>query len=317
MAVLSAIYFEKRSFCRYGCLVGRISGLYALFSPVELRAVSHDVCAICTGKECYTGTETTTPCPTSLFPSKLEENTYCTLCTECVRSCPHDNLEINFRPLAKDLFQKLKFQWDEAVLAIILLSLTSFHGLTMTPQWWEMNKFLRVETGLGPNTIFTLLMFLMLVLPVILFWVGAKAEKVLSRDNNITAAEIFKAFAYSLIPIALFYHVAHNCMYFFMEAPMIIPLLSDPFGWGWDLFGTAHKYYGPLLSLKTTWYVQVVCIVIGHIYGVLLADRYAKRLFKDPKRAFISLTPLILTMILYSGFSVWLVMQPMEMRTGM
>ena len=42
LAVLGAMFFERRAFCRYGCLVGRISGLYALFSPVEVRPVSSD-----------------------------------------------------------------------------------------------------------------------------------------------------------------------------------------------------------------------------------------------------------------------------------
>jgi hypothetical protein len=30
-----------------------------------------------------------------------------------------------------------------------------------------------------------------------------------------------------------------------------------------------------------------------------------------------SLIPLLVTMILYSSFSMWLIAQPMEMRTGM
>ena len=317
MAILSAIIFEKRSFCRYGCLIGRISGLYSLFAPLELRAASAQVCGDCHTKECYTGTETTTPCPTFLFPSKLSENSYCTLCTECVRSCPHDNLEINFRPVGTDLKNKNKFQWDESILAVVLLSLTSFHGLTMTPHWNQWNGIIRAETGLGATSVLTVLMALMIVLPILLFWVGAKIAKKLASPTDVTAPEIFKAFSYSLIPIALFYHLAHNCMHFFMEAQHLTPLLSDPFGWGWDLFGTAGKTYLPLLSLNTIWYLQIICVVIGHLYGVVMADRFARRLFGDTPAAFHSLVPLIFTMILYSSFSVWLIMQPMDMRSAM
>ncbi len=318
MAVMVGIVYEKRAFCRYGCLVGRVSGLYAMFAPVELRAASAEVCAGCRTKDCYKGTETTTSCPTSLFPSKVDENTYCTLCTECVRSCPHDNIAINVRPFGVDLERKERFKWDEAILAIVLLSLTSFHGLTMTPQWVRMNQVLRAEFNLGASACFTLLMALVVLLPILLFWVAAKLAYRFAGTERVSVSRIFRAFAYSLVPIALFYHLAHNCMHFFTEGQHIIPLLSDPFGFGWDLFGTAGRSYPPILSVSTIWVLQILCIVIGHVYGVVLADRYANQLYdRQSKPVFKSLLPLLATMILYSSFSVWLVMQPMDMRSAM
>lgn len=316
-AILSAIIFERRAFCRYACLVGRVTGLYALFSPVELRPESKEVCTTCTSKACFRGTNEQTGCPTLLFPGNLKENTYCTLCTECIRACPHDNIGINLRPPASDLFNKIRFQWDEATLAIVLLALTSFHGLTMTPLWGTLNDQLRLATGLGPVFSFTILMLLMLMAPILLFWAGASFAKALTQDASVGAGKIFKAFAYSVIPVALFYHLAHNSMHFFLEAPSIIPLLSDPFGFGWNLFGTAGAHYGPLLTLETLWGIQVVLIVIGHVYGVLIADRVARTLFRDPRRILRSLVPLLLTMVLFSAYSIWLIAQPMEMRSGM
>ena len=97
-------------------------------------------------------------------------------------------------------------------------------------------------------------------------------------------ADLFKAFAYPLIPVALFYHLAHNGMHFFMEAQNVVPLLSDPLGRGWDIFGTAAFVYEPLLSLEAIWGIQIFLIVIGHIYGVVVADRIAKVLYKDRKK---------------------------------
>lgn len=102
-----------------------------------------------------------------------------------------------------------------------------------------------------------------------------------------------------------------------MEAQHIIPLLSDPFGFGWNLFGTAGNTYPPILSLGAIWILQIIFIVAGHLYGVVLADRFARRLFHDSRSVFKSLVPLLATMILYSSFSVWLVMQPMDMRSAM
>ena len=58
-------------------------------------------------------------------------------------------------------------------------------------------------------------------------------------------------------------------------------------------------------------------MVTGHLYGVVLADRYARILFKNKRAIFLALLPLLITMILYSAFSMWLIMQPMDMRSGM
>ena len=52
LAVTTALVFERRAFCRHVCLVGRIQGLYALFSPMELRPVDTDVCRTCKTKNC-------------------------------------------------------------------------------------------------------------------------------------------------------------------------------------------------------------------------------------------------------------------------
>ena len=106
-------------------------------------------------------------------------------------------------------------------------------------------------------------------------------------------------------------------MHFFMEAQHIIPLLSDPFGWGWNLFGTADKDYLPLLTLKTIWWMQIAMILTGHVYGVIISDRISRTLYPDRKLVKRALIPLLMTMILYSSFSVWLIAQPMEMRSGM
>ena len=236
-----------------------------------------------------------------------------------MRACPHDNLSINLRPPATDLVRQSRFRTDEALLAVVLLALTSFHGITMTPWWGRVNDLLRAETGLGPKPIFTLLMVLMVLLPLAMFWGASMLSSRLAAGGKQPTKRIFIAFAYSLIPIALFYHVAHNGMHFFMEAQHILPVLSDPFGWGWDLFGTAGKTYPALLSLTTIWWIQIVMIFIGHVYGVVVADRVAHRLFTGHQRGLVlrSLVPLMAMMVLYSGFSVWLIAQPMVMRTGM
>jgi hypothetical protein len=337
MAVGAALVFEKRAFCRYACLVGRISGIYALFSPVELRPRSQPVCRSCETVDCVRGNDQHTGCPTHLFPGNLTENTYCTLCTECVRACPHDNLDINVRPFGADLLEGAKrFRWDEAALAMVLLALTSFHGVTMTQHWGRLVDTLRATTGLAQLAVFSLLMALLMAAPLMWFHLTAWVSRWLVGTAQTTASgapafasagaaavavtvpstrQVMRAFAYAVIPVALFYHLAHNGMHFFMEGQNLLPVLSDPFGRGWDLFGTARQSYGPLLSLASIWYLQVLLIVVGHAYGVVVADRVGRELFSAGHLR--GLAPFVITMVLYSSLSIWLIAQPMVMRTGM
>jgi hypothetical protein len=106
-------------------------------------------------------------------------------------------------------------------------------------------------------------------------------------------------------------------MHFFREAQYLVPRLSDPMGWGWDLFGTAKQTYGPLLSLDTIWVTQLVLVLVGHIFGVLVSERVARRLYASKRDSRWAQLPMLATMILFSLYSLWLIHQPMEMRTGL
>lgn len=52
------------------------------------------------------------------------------------------------------------------------------------------------------------------------------------------SAEIAGHFVLSLVPIAIAYHLAHYLSFLLVNGQALIPLLSDPLGRGWDLFGT-------------------------------------------------------------------------------
>ncbi|MDH5656502.1 MAG: hypothetical protein OEZ34_11370 [Spirochaetia bacterium] len=316
LALFTALFFEKRAFCRYGCLVGRISGLYALFSPVELRANSADVCKDCNGKECMNGSSRSAPCPTFLYPGGLKENTYCTLCTECIRSCPHDNLAIRFREPGRDLFNKSKFRTDEAVLSLILISLTAFHGITMTPLWDEFINVLRIFSGMSHTEAFTILMTAIMAIPFLMYFAAISATGMISK-SGLGIKFFFQAFAYPLIPVAFFYHLAHNAMHFTTEALLIVPALSDPFGLGWNLFGTKDVNYGDLVSPEIIWWFQILFIIAGHIYGVMTAVKISQKTLGEDKNASYALIPQIILMILFSEFSIFLIFQTMDMRTGL
>jgi len=84
-----------------------------------------------------------------------------------------------------------------------------------------------------------------------------------SALRPLTYRNYFIRYAYALLPIALIYHIAHNLEHLPMEGPKVLALLSDPFGWNWNLMGTASWSIPPLVSLDNLWLVQVVLVLIG------------------------------------------------------
>ena len=92
----------------------------------------------------------------------------------------------------------------------------------------------------------------------------------------------------------------------------VIPLISDPLGYRWDLFGTAHYQVDTdLLSARVAWYLAVSFVVLGHVYAVYLAHVVAGRIFGSGHGAFLSQIPMVLLMVLYTMASLWILAQPM------
>ncbi len=322
LAVVSALIFEKKAFCKHLCLVGRIQGLYAMFAPVEIRANKLSVCKTCQTKDCYTGNEKGNACPTSLTLPQVITSTYCTLCTECIKSCPHDNVAINIRPFATDLLRFKHVKMDEAWLALVLLVLTSFHGITMTPMWdsptgfsiisWVQNGF-----GVGKLMAFTIGMIGFNGILILFYYFIVLGTYYIVGDKNVPIKKIFMYLSFSLLPVALFYHLAHNTMHLFMEGGYIVPLLSDPLGKGKDIFGTAQWQMGSLLSNQAIWVIQVGLVLMGHIFGIIIAHYVSRKLYKDEKKATLSLIPMFVGMMFYSFFSLWIMHLDMNMRSSL
>ncbi|MHC4441931.1 MAG: YHS domain-containing protein [Planctomycetota bacterium] len=322
MAIVSAFLFEGKSFCRYGCLIGRVSGLYALFSGIEVRNRDRQVCRSCKSKECIKGSVNAYGCPTFEYPGNMEINTYCIQCCECLQACPHDNLGVNLRPWGADLAKKGKPRTDEAYLALLMLGLTGFHGLTMTPVWEKLVGVLESILHTGQIIAFTLGMIGLMTFPVavysILVWLSYKITNSYKRKlgEKVSYGAYFVRYAYCVLPIALFYHLAHNLEHLLMEGPKVAALLSDPFGWGWNLLGTARWVIPPLASLDVLWVMQVVLVGIGHVYSLWVAQKISRRIFHDQVAASRGQWPILAGMIAFSIFSLWLLKQPMEMRTS-
>ena len=200
------------------------------------------------------------------------------------------------------------------VFVIVMLSTVTFDGLMATPFWQRIENALYVALpALGDSRLeiintLGLLSFCGIFIAVyrlVATLIGHASGKRMTPD----AAS--RAFVLTLVPIAIAYLVAHYLSYFLIQGQLLIRLASDPFGFGWNIFGTAH--FRPdigIVGARFVWYTSLFAIVIGHVAAVSLAHIIALRSFDDPRLAIRSQIPMLVLMVAYTMLSLWIIAQP-------
>ena len=275
LGVLLSIFYENRVFCRYVCPVGGFIGLYSLTSSIELRVKDAQVCQEHTTKDCVIGTENSYGCPWMVFPGNLERNTYCGLCAECLKSCPKDNVAINLRPFGSDLLVAKGRSLDEAYKALIMLACALLYSAVLLGPWGWLKDWANMATL--PQWAAYAAGFLavnLLVLPG-LFWLAAAAARGLAR-LQAPVKRLFVDYAYSLVPMGLIGWIAFSFSFVFVNGSYAVSVLSDPFGWGWDLFGTRSLPWTPILP-GLVMVVQVGLLLAGLVFSIVIAYRIGRQ----------------------------------------
>jgi ferredoxin len=263
--------FERRSFCRYLCPVGGFIGLYSQTAPIELRIKDKQVCVSCEGKPCYNGSQAGYGCPWDVFPGGLTKNTYCGLCMECLRTCPHDNIVINLRPFSADLV-KPSTRMDEAFKAFIMLgSAMIYAGVLLGP--WGMFKDAAYNVGTSLWFIYAII-FLAIIF---IFLPGVFTLGILKTKSALPLKQRFASFATALIPLGLMFWVAFSLSFVLTNASYILASLSDPLGLGWNLFGTENTTWQPMLTSILA-PAQTLALVGGLIWSARTAQKIANEI---------------------------------------
>jgi hypothetical protein len=143
----------------------------------------------------------------------------------------------------------------------------------------------------------------------LIFWAGIWGMRIVERKRS--AGELGRLFAHAFVPIALAYVVAHYFSYaVYLEQAQFSFLLSDPFGTGADLFGTADSGidYG-VLSANSIWYVQVGAIVAGHVVALALGHERALKIWGNTRDAAWSQIWMLVMMMFFSVLGLILLSQ--------
>jgi hypothetical protein len=210
-----------------------------------------------------------------------------------------------------------------AVFIICLIAIVLFDGLSETPFWagildwitrsqtlrpWLLDmrdagvdilKLIRT-IGLLSMALVAGLLYLGLTLAI---WRAVRGAQPLGR--------IFTGFAASLLPIAVAYHLAHYASYLALAGQLMLPIVSDPMGLGWNLFGTAnHRIDLGVINAEEVWWIAAAALVTGHALSVFVAHAEAQRLFPDRRQAIRSQLPMMVFMVGLTSLSLWILAQP-------
>ncbi|MEO6743116.1 MAG: hypothetical protein ABIS28_00055 [Caldimonas sp.] len=245
---------------------------------------------------------------------------------------PH---RIVLRPYGGGLLDGAPVAWSLVVFVLLMLATVTFDGFHQTPAMQQIETAAQTSRAVavvlydlsqwGIDETMAVHSATLLAFPLAFVAafaatcaatvaLAARADRLQPASARIDAVGLREAagwFVMTLVPIAVAYHLAHYASLLLTAGQFIVPLASDPFGFGWDLFGTRSRAVDlGVIDPYVAWYGSVALIVFGHVVAVLAAHAAALRLFGSRRSALVSQLPMTALMVAYTTLSLWILAQP-------
>jgi|Deesub1362A_J573_1020465.scaffolds.fasta_scaffold00151_17 ferredoxin len=303
--IIYLVFDPKRNFCRNICPANGYIGYHSNASILAVRSRNINTCNQHTPKECIRGSPKGYGCPWKLYPGGHKENTYCGQCYECLKSCPLDNMTLKLRMVGQDLARigaKAKNRFDEAYTGFIRFTVAIFYELVFfgpyfwIKDWGNMGIIYGANLatiGLLSPTLEALNYWFKWALMVAgialigypgLFYIFSWISKKLSGVNDIPTKQLFLSFSYALAPYGIFLWIAFAFSLLLVNWSYPISAISDPLGYGWNLFGT--KFEWQPFSPEALPYIQTPLLLLGLAIAINATYNIAEQIFNNHRQAF-------------------------------
>jgi hypothetical protein len=200
------------------------------------------------------------------------------------------------------------------LFVVVMIGTVTFDGFSQGQLWKDVSVDLAdafdgiVGLETAPKVVGTLGLLAAVAAIGLFYRLGIDGAR--SVGGDLDARQLRRAFIHTLVPIAMVYVAAHYLTFLLFEGQATFYLASDPFGQGWDLFGTADRAIDyTYLSQNATWYLQVAVVVVGHVAALILAHDRALALYRDPKLAVRSQYWMLAVMVGFTSLALWLLAQ--------
>ncbi|HLD41614.1 MAG TPA: hypothetical protein VJB06_01135 [archaeon] len=236
-------------------------------------------------------------CPWMELPYEMNRNTYCGLCFECLKACPYDNMDLVIRPFGQDLFVEKRRtdeiyrrrSTDEAFKALTMVGIFLSFFLAFQGPYGHLKDMVTAKTAKGYlgylGESFLVDFFL---IPGSLF-IFAYLSRKLSRNKEVKLKDVFVNFSYCLVPVGLAIWAAFSLGIILPNGSYLLHIISDPFAWGWNLFGTANFPWTPVFT-QAMYYFQVLVTLIGFIFALDFGFKFSLKTYhtiEETKRGWI------------------------------
>ena len=284
------LFFKGASFCKYVCPIGQFHFVHSLLSPTEIRARDVSVCTSCVTKDCIKGNATQRGCELDLFIPAKRGNFDCTLCLDCVKACPHDNVVLAMAVPGRELVQdrnraSIGPLWERmdwlALMAVFVFGAFANAAAMVGPVADWLGGDIWRETGF--------LMLTMALPSAVLVW--------FARYNREAAALLP-----ALLPVGFGMWIAHFAFH----------LLT---GWG-TVFSVFQR--DPVPWQPPDWVVNNLLLMCLFILGMAVIGAWALALATARRVAPSTPAKAAMPWMMISGFlylaGIWIFLQPMQMR---
>src|SRR3984957_14151350 len=285
--------FRGANFCKYVCPLGQFNFAASLVSPFTLQARSHATCQQCATHDCIRGNPQQRGCELQLYMPQKAGNMDCTLCMDCVKACPHDNIGLFAVAPVHDLLRdpvrssigRFSARIDIAVLVLVVV-LGAFYSAGMmvaSPAY--------VALALGVAV------------------VAAVAAGLWNR-------EVFCRFSQALLPLGLAMWTAHLLFHLCTGWGTLDPALHQAAAdVGWHFLSPARWGMQPaLLPANSVLSVQLFALDAGLLITLYLGWRLAQERTAAVGKGLLLMLPWVFTVVAGYAVAIWIVLQPMQMR---
>ena len=313
VAVAVDMLFAGAVFCKHLCPIGQFNFVASTVSPAELRVVSRDTCRTCRTADCIKGwRDAADPslvvqrgCELGLFLPAKVGNLDCTLCFDCVRACPRDNIALAVRAPAAELIEPgrrsgigtLARRPDLGALAAVFVAaaLVSAFVMTAPASALELQVMHALDVTSEAPALAAVFAVGVLALPMLLVRTGGHL------------------YTMALVPFGFGVWAAHYAFHLLTGALTVVPVAQaaaiDALGWpalGEPLWTWVGLQPGRVLPLQVGLVIVGACGSIGLLHALAYREHRTRGL-----RIFV---PWAILVALLAVAAVWTFAQPMDMR---
>ncbi|HWA96689.1 MAG TPA: cytochrome c oxidase assembly protein [Terracidiphilus sp.] len=232
-ALLVDSLFHGASFCKHICPIGQFNFVSSLISPLGINIRSASTCSGCSTHDCIRGNDSQRGCELQLYLPQKIGNMDCTMCMDCVKACPHDNIGITVTAPAPELIGDLPRssigRFSSRVDLALLVWLVSFSSLAnaayMIAPITDALDELAQRFPFSASNPGSLLLLVAAFGFFLLVWFGF-AGLVRAWSGRESVRYFFCRFALAVLPLGLAVWTGHLAFHFATSSSSLVPIVQ-------------------------------------------------------------------------------------------